>query len=77
MGYDFKREDAFNFAQNQNAETRVKGDELEFRYCPYCQGNVVGMIGHQDEWTFSINLDKGVFKCLRASCDRQGHFVEL
>lgn len=77
MGYDFKREDAFNFAQNQNAETRVKGDELEFRYCPYCQGNILGMVGHQDEWTFSINLDKGVYKCLRASCDKQGHFVEL
>jgi len=74
MSYEFKREDAFNFASSMRYECREKGDELEFKQCPYCDG---GTGTNRDEWTFSINLYKGVFKCLRASCDRQGHFVEL
>ena len=72
MGYEVTRSNIFDFAQSNNCETREKGDELEFRFCPYCGG------GHsQDEWTFSINLDKYIFKCFRASCGKQGHFVEL
>ena len=74
MGYELKQNDILEFAQSGGYETRRKGDELEFRYCPYCNG---GTGNQRDEWTFSINLDKGVYKCLRASCDRQGHFVEL
>lgn len=74
MGYELKREDIFDFARAGNYQTREKGNELEFRYCPYCGG---GTGVPRDEWTFSINLDKGVYKCLRASCDEQGHFVEL
>lgn len=72
MGYELKQSDIFDFAHAGGYETRQKGDELEFRYCPYCHGG-----DHRNEWTFSINLEKGVFKCLRASCERQGHFVEL
>lgn len=75
MSYELKRSDIFDFVAAFNFETREKGDELEFRYCPYCHGDGKGR--QKDEWTFSINLDKGVFKCLRASCDKQGHFVEL
>lgn len=74
MGYELKQSDIFDFAHNNGFETREKGDELEFRYCPYCNG---GSGRKKDEWTFSINLEKGVYKCLRASCERQGHFVEL
>ena len=74
MSYEFKREDAFNFASSMHHEVREKGEELEFRYCPYCNG---GRGNRRDEWTFSINLEKGVFNCFRASCDHQGHFVEL
>lgn len=74
MGYEFKREDAFSFAASMRIECKEKGDELEFKRCPYCDG---GTGNKRDEWTFSINLNKGVFNCLRASCERQGHFVEL
>lgn len=74
MSYEFKREDAFTFADALHCETREKGEELEFKYCPYCEG---GNGTRRDEWTFALNLDKGVFKCLRASCGHQGHFVEL
>ena len=74
MGYELKQTDILDFALSGGYETRRKGDELEFRYCPYGGG---GTGNHRDEWTFSINLDKGVYKCLRATCDQQGHFVEL
>ena len=74
MSYEFKREDAFGFASAMHFEYREKGDELEFKRCPYCDG---GGGNKRDEWTFSLNLEKGVFKCLRASCDHQGHFIEL
>ena len=73
MSYELNREDIFNFASSQGYETRQKGNELEFKYCPYCHGGANG----NDKYTFSINLDNGAFKCLRASCDQQGHFVEL
>lgn len=72
MGYELKQNDVFDFAHAGNYETRQKGNELEFKYCPYCRGG-----NHRDEWTFSINLENGAFKCLRASCEKQGHFVEL
>lgn len=72
MKYQFKREDAFDFVSALGYETRQKGNELEFKRCPYCHGG-----DHKDEWTFSIDLEKGCFKCLRASCDQSGHFVEL
>lgn len=75
MAYELKRSDIIDFARAGNYETREKGNELEFRYCPYCHGDSSG--SRRDEWTFSINLDKGVYKCLRASCEAQGHFVEL
>ena len=74
MAYELKQQDIFEFARAGGYETREKGDELEFRYCPYCGG---GTGTKRDEWTFSINLDKGVYKCLRESCAEQGFFVEL
>ena len=76
MGYKLKQSDIFDFASKYNYETRQKGDELEFKLCPYCHGDSRKSKG-KDEWTFSINLESGAFKCLRASCDHQGHFVEL
>ena len=72
MRYELKREDVFDFARSGNYETRERGDELQFKRCPYCNGG-----NHKDDWTFSINLKSGAFKCLRASCGEQGHFVEL
>ena len=72
MNYTMRRNDAYGFADSGGYVTREKGDELEFKYCPYCEG------GHsRDQWTFSLNLVSGAFKCLRGSCNKQGHFVEL
>lgn len=69
--YEFKSADVYSLAYSLNAETKQKGDELFFKYCPYCKGS-----GH-DKDTFSVNLETGAFKCFRASCGKQGHFVEL
>ena len=69
--YEFKTSDVFDFASFLGAETKEKGNELFFKYCPHCNG------GGKDTETFSINLDNGVFKCFRSSCDYHGHFVEL
>ncbi len=69
--YDFKSKDVFDFASFIGAETKQKGNELFFKYCPHCHG------GEDDKDTFSVNLQTGAFKCFRASCDYHGHFVEL
>lgn len=72
MSYQMNRADVFDFAASFGKETRQKGDELDFKRCPYCNGG-----SHGDQYTFSINLVSGAFKCLRASCGKKGHFVEL
>ena len=72
MSYTFNIDDAFSFLKVNNIEFRRHGDELEAKYCPYCYGG-----GGRDQYTFSLNMEKGVFNCLRASCGKQGHFVEL
>ena len=71
MSYELKREDILGLANKLNAETFEKGDELFFKWCPYCHGS-----GH-DKNTFSINLKTGTFHCFRSSCGRQGHFVQM
>ena len=73
MSYQFNKEDVYNFAHSLNYETEQKGNELRFKYCPYCNGGSNG----SDKYSFSVNLDTGAFGCFRASCMQQGHFVEL
>lgn len=72
MSYELKQSDIYGFANSAGAEYREKGNELLFKYCPYCHGGQ-----NNDKNTFSINMEKGTFKCFRASCGMQGHFVEL
>lgn len=69
--YEFNTEDVYRFSGFKGIKTREQGDELFFKYCPYCNG------GGKDTETMSVNLKTGAFKCFRASCGRQGHFVEL
>lgn len=69
--YDFAPGDAERFAAHIGIKARRRGDELNFVWCPYCQG------GGKDKDTFSINLETGVFKCLRASCSAQGNMITL
>lgn len=69
--YEFNQHDVLAFANFITAETKEKGKELFFKRCPYCNG------GRKDFWTMSVNLENGMYKCFRASCGKQGHFVEL
>ena len=71
--YEFKQQDAYDFANYVHAQAKLKGDELTFRKCPYCNP-----IGSKDNLgTFSINMKTGQFKCLRASCGVSGNMVTL
>lgn len=70
--YEFKKEDAIRFANEQMATTRQRGKELMFRFCPYC-----GSKGSGDQYKFSINLENGLYKCMRASCGAHGNMIQL
>ena len=71
MPYIYSHNDIYELARVLNVETHEKGDELWFKYCPYCHG------GGDDKDTFSINLESGVFHCFRSGCMKSGHFVEM
>lgn len=70
--YEFKPEDAYNFARERGIYAFEKRGELWFKNCPFCHGS-----GKSNERTFSINLKTGQFKCFRASCGRTGNMVDL
>ena len=53
MSYQFDKDDAVGFAHWGGYEFKVYHDEMQFLYCPYCQGG-----GNRDEYTFSINICK-------------------
>lgn len=70
--YEFKPEDAYDFANHVQISAKEKGGELWFKNCPFCLGK-----GKGNEKTFSINLKTGQFKCFRASCGRSGNMIDL
>ena len=70
--YEFKQEDAFRFANSMMAQTKIKGKELHFQFCPYCKGGK-----KRDKFTFSINLNDGRHTCLRSSCSVKGNMITL
>lgn len=72
MSYIMNRDDAYDLACYLGVKTKLKGEELSLEKCPYCHST-----GRGDSYTFAINLKSGAFKCLRGSCGKQGHFVEL
>lgn len=73
MFYEFKQDDAFSFAHHVGIQSKTRGHELMFNYCPYCNGGAQ----RKDKGTFSINLRTGQYKCLRSSCDVSGNMVTL
>lgn len=70
--YSFNETDAFDFARASGIETKKRGDELQFQYCPYCRGGK-----NRDKGTFSISLSTGRYKCLRSSCSVAGNMISL
>lgn len=55
-------------------KTRKGKDGLQLipKLCPLCHGG-----SHHDEYTFTINVDRGLFVCKRGSCGQRGRFEEL
>ena len=73
MKYVMSMDDLNGFVEFIGAETKQKGKDLFFRYCPKCYSSCPA----NDEWKFSVNIRTGAFGCLRGSCGYHGHFVEL
>lgn len=71
MRYEFNPEDARRFADIVKIPAHLKGNELTFRYCPYCKGS------EKDKMTFSINMETGQFQCFRGSCGEKGNMIRL
>ena len=71
--YAMNEDDLRGFIQFIGAETKDKGNEVVFRYCPKCRGSAP----KEDEWKFSVNRKTGAFGCFRGSCGYHGHFIEL
>lgn len=70
--YTFRREDASQLALSLGADCKTKGNELQFKLCPYCHGG-----RNHDKNTFAINLETGQFNCQRASCGAHGNMITL
>ena len=73
MKYVMNQDDLTAFAEFIGAETKLKGKDLFFRFCPKCGSSSP----KDDEWKFSVNTRTGAFGCLRGTCGYHGHFVEL
>ena len=71
--YEFDERHAYEFANFVHANAKLKGNELTFRKCPYCNPTEK----RDNLGTFSINLKTGQFKCLRASCGVSGNMITL
>ena len=69
--YEFKPEDAYDFARHMGIKTYERNGKLHFQKCPMC--NKVT----NDKKTFAISLKTGQFKCLRESCGYQGNMLTL
>jgi len=70
--YEFQKDDAYRFADSQMIPTNVKGNEIVFKFCPYCKGGK-----NRDKGTFSLNLNSGQWECKRGSCGRRGNMITL
>lgn len=60
------------FADRHLSPYVIRGDELTPLLCPICGGGA-----SQDQRTFSINIDEGVYHCMRGTCHAKGRFEEL
>lgn len=62
MYYEYNPTDLDEFIREMGYETRRKGNEIEFKYCPICKSS------KSDQWKAAINYNTGLFNCPRASC---------
>ena len=72
MSYQFKTSDIYDLVRFIGADVQVKGEEVNFLYCPFCKGGE-----HGDKYKFYINTKTGKFIFHRGSCGKQGNFYTL
>ncbi len=68
--YEFKEQDALDFARHVGVKTKRSGENIQFLQCPYCRPE-------RDKWTFGINARTGQFQCFRSGCGVHGNMVTL
>ena len=54
--------------EEKYGEIRISGSEVKVKTCPYCGST---------KYKFSINVNKGVYKCWRGSCGEKGSLKKL
>ena len=69
--YEFKPQDAEDFARFVGIQAKVKGNQLQFKECPYCRRTT------SDKYTFAISMKTGQFNCMRSSCGVKGNMITL
>lgn len=69
--YEFKPQDAYDFARFVGIKSFERNGELHLIKCPMCGSST------SDKKTFAINLKTGQFKCLRESCGYSGNMITL
>lgn len=69
--YQFKVQDAEDFARSQGIRFFGRGKEMFFEQCPFCGGTT------KDRRTFSIDKRTGRFHCFRSKCGRSGNMITL
>lgn len=72
MQYEFKQSDLQAFLSAVRTPTRDHGNEIQFKYCPYCKGGK-----SNDPWTAAINKSTGLFNCKRGTCGISANMVTL
>ncbi|MFA9397222.1 MAG: hypothetical protein ACERKV_03020 [Clostridiaceae bacterium] len=60
------------FADRYLGQYRIKSNEINPVYCPFCQGG-----RHRDKYTFFLNPNKHTYMCHRGSCGAKGTFNQL
>ena len=73
--YDFDPYDVERFASYTGSRTKKVGNQLQFEICPFCHGE--SKSSKRDTYTFAINLDNGLYNCLRSSCMSHGNMIDL
>lgn len=69
--YEFKPQDAEDFARFVHIKAKPQNGQLQFQKCPYCG------IKTTDKYTFAISLRTGQFNCKRSSCGVKGNMITL
>lgn len=71
-GHVMTEDELWGLVSALGIKTRVRGEEIQFEYCPYCHGGA-----KKDKWKFGINRKSGAYGCFKGGCKKQGHFVQL